>query len=51
MRYIKEMSIISISRLTGFALYLGHDGAIFSVVVAVIAGIAGYEIGVKKKGT
>ena len=49
MRYIKELAIVSITCLTGFALYMGHNGAIFSVVIAAIAGIAGYEIGVKKK--
>lgn len=49
MRYIKELGIVSISCLTGYALYLGHNGVIFSAVIAVIAGISGYEIGVKKK--
>lgn len=49
MRYIKELAIVSITCLTGFALYLGHDGAIFSLVIAAIAGIGGYEIGVRKK--
>jgi uncharacterized membrane protein len=50
MRYIKELGIVSISCLTVYALYLGHNGVIFSAVIAVIAGISGYEIGVKKKG-
>lgn len=49
MRYIKELGIISITCLTGYALYLGYNGALFSVVIAVIAGISGYELGVKKK--
>ena len=49
MRYTKELGIASISCLTAYALYLGHNGVIFSAVIAVIAGISGYEIGVKKK--
>ena len=46
---LKGLAIVSITCLTGFALYLGHNGTILNVVIAVIAGIAGYEIGVKKK--
>ena len=46
---LKGLAIVSITCLTGFALYLGHNGAIFSVVIAAIAGIGGYEMGVRKK--
>lgn len=49
MAYIKEMSIISITFLTGFALYLGHNDTILNLVIAAIAGIGGYELGVEKK--
>ena len=49
MGYIKEIGIASISCLTAYALYLGHNGVMFSAVIAVIAGISGYEIGIKKK--
>ena len=41
---ISITAIISISVLEGFALYMGMDGKILAGVVAVIAGIAGYEL-------
>jgi len=49
MGYIKEMAIGCITCLTGYALYLGYDNALFGVVIAAIAGIAGYELAVEKK--
>lgn len=37
-------AMLCISVLEGIALYLGVDGAVLSMAVAAIAGIAGYEI-------
>ena len=37
-------AIIAIALLEGVALYTGIDGTIFSLVIAAIAGLAGYEL-------
>lgn len=47
--YVKEISIVTIGVLTTIALLLGHDGTLLSLMVAVIAGIGGYQIGVHKE--
>ncbi len=49
MNYVKEVGIIVIGCLTGYALYLGHNGVIFAGVIGTIASMAGYEVGLKKK--
>ena len=35
-------TIVALVILEGFALYLGHNGIILSVVLAMIAGLAGW---------
>ena len=37
-------AIITIAILTGIAMFKGIDGAIFMTVIAVIGGLAGYEL-------
>ena len=37
-------AIICIAILESVALYMGIDGALFTLVIAVIAGLAGYVI-------
>ncbi|GAI55788.1 unnamed protein product [marine sediment metagenome] len=37
-------AITAIALLEALALYTGLDGALFGLVVAVISGLAGYEI-------
>ena len=41
---IKITAIGSIALLEGLALYKGIDGVLFSMVIAVIAGLAGYQL-------
>ena len=41
---IKITAIGSIALLETLALYKGIDGVLFSMVIAVIAGLAGYQI-------
>lgn len=51
---MEDSTLIKLFALTGLtviecvALYLGVNGALFSLVVAGIAGIAGYQIGVER---
>jgi len=45
----KEVAIIAIAVLEGIALHQGIDGTLFSVVIAVIAGLAGYSVRVIKE--
>ncbi len=43
---VKITAILAITILDGLALTVGHiDGAVLSMVVAVVAGLAGYEVG------
>ncbi len=43
---VKISAIASITILDGLALTVGHiDGVVLSMVVAVVAGLAGYEVG------
>ena len=44
---IKACAIIALAMLESVAIITGIDGAYFLVVVAAIAGLAGYEIGKK----
>lgn len=37
-------AIITITWLTSFALYLGHDGAVLMSSFAIIGGLAGYKL-------
>lgn len=47
--YAKYAAICAITGLTSYALFLGHNGVIFTSVIAVISGLAGYEAA-KTKG-
>ena len=50
--YAKYAAIGAVTALTGYALFLGHDGAMLAAVVGVISGLGGYEaakIRAKKK--
>jgi len=44
MSYIRETAIAGIVILEAIALYKGIDGQILSLVIATIAGIAGYTL-------
>jgi len=44
MEYIREVAIIGIVVLEAIALYKGIDGQVLSLVIATIAGIAGYTL-------
>ena len=45
-REVKIAAIMAITVLEGLALVVGHiDGAVLSSVVAIIAALAGYEVG------
>jgi len=44
MQYIREVAIAGIVILEAIALYKGIDGQILSLVIATIAGIAGYTL-------
>ena len=44
MSYIREAAIAGIVILEAIALYKGIDGQILSLVIATIAGIAGYTL-------
>jgi len=44
MSYIKEVAIAGIVILEAIALYKGIDGQILSLVIATIAGVAGYTL-------
>ena len=44
MEYIREVAIAGIVILEAIALYKGIDGQILSLVIATIAGIAGYTL-------
>ena len=45
--FVKMTAILALAILESTALLVGLDGQIFTVVVAAIAGLAGYEIGKK----
>lgn len=49
MTYTKEIAIISIVLIEITALLLGHNGVMLAGVIALIAGIAGYEIRLVKE--
>lgn len=42
---VKVAAVISLAALEWHALSLGIDGVLFSLVVGLIAGIAGYQYG------
>jgi len=44
MEYIREVAIAGIVILEAIALYKGIDGQVLSLVIATIAGIAGYTL-------
>ncbi len=44
MNYIREVAIAGIVILEAIALYKGIDGQVLSLVIATIAGIAGYTL-------
>ena len=49
-----SVAICWIGGLAGLALYLGHNGVILAAAMtgigAITAGLAGYELGLKKTG-
>ena len=47
--YTKEVAILGIVVLESVALLQGINGIVFTAVIAVIAGIAGYEIRILKE--
>ena len=47
-RVVEIVSIICLTVLESVALLQGIDGAYFGLVIAIIAGIGGYEIAKKK---
>lgn len=47
---LKAIAVIVLGALEITAMLTGHDGVYFLPVVAAIAGLAGYEIGVRKYG-
>jgi len=44
MAYVREVAIAGIVLLESIALYKGIDGQVLSLVIATIAGIAGYTL-------
>ena len=44
MEYIREVAIAGIVVLEAIALWKGIDGTLLSMVIATIAGIAGYTL-------
>jgi len=49
MTYIREVAIGGLVILEAIALHEGIDGTLFSVVIALIAGLAGYSVRVVKE--
>jgi len=49
MTYIREVAIAGLVILEAIALQHGIDGVLFSTVIAVIAGLAGYSVRVVKE--
>jgi len=49
MTYIREVAIGGLVILEAIALQQGIDGTLFSIVIAVIAGLAGYSVRVIKE--
>lgn len=43
-KWTKPLAIASISLLTGFALYMGHNGVLLMTSIGLISGISGYEL-------
>jgi len=37
-------AIVGIALLTGWALYLGHDGVLLAVTIGIISGLGGYIV-------
>jgi len=38
------VAIVAIALLVGFALYLGHDGALLALGLVAISGLGGFEL-------
>jgi len=49
MTHVREIAIAGLVILEVIALQRGIDGALFSVVIAIIAGLAGYSVRVVKE--
>lgn len=47
--YVKEVAIAGIVVLEAIAIYQGINGILLTGVIAVIAGISGYEIRISKE--
>lgn len=46
--YIKEIAILALAAIELYALSIGLNGALLSLVVAAIAGLGGYELGKRR---
>jgi len=46
---ITMTAILSVAGLSAFAISQGEDGAIFMTAVTIIGGLAGYQIGKRRK--
>ena len=44
-----QIAIICITFLQALALHEGIDGQVLSITVAILAGLAGYQTGIKKE--
>jgi len=45
---IKKLAIVTITSLQVIAFIMGYDSALYGTVIAIIAGLAGYELGKEK---
>ncbi|MBA7493219.1 hypothetical protein ES702_03785 [subsurface metagenome] len=43
------ISIVAITALVGIAMWQGINGALLGFAIAAIAGLGGYEIGIRRK--
>ncbi len=50
MSHVKIVAIVAIAVLEAEAMWLGINGALFALVIAALAGLAGYELKVLRRG-
>lgn len=46
---VQAAGILGITALSGWALYLGHNGLLLALALSGISGIAGYSLGSRVK--